>query len=169
MGEVEEKPVQKCTTAGAESVPPAPWVKIKDRWSGVVEDGVYVWQMIGFLTCSEFSVTVLTFSGASCGVSSFGVCSAFTSSSTRLLPDFVLDFDSDFAAACFALSVVLAPCFSILRLHLFLPVLCCVFASVCACKVCDRVDERVTRLAGSAGDIDFLPLWRPNSVQPERI
>lgn len=29
MGDVREKPAQKLTTAGAERVPPAPWVKTR--------------------------------------------------------------------------------------------------------------------------------------------
>lgn len=36
-GEAEEKPAQKWATAGAERVPPAPWVKIRGVW--VVEVG----------------------------------------------------------------------------------------------------------------------------------
>ncbi len=42
MGTDEEKPVQKFTTASAESVPPAPWVKINGG-DGVNDDGVGVY------------------------------------------------------------------------------------------------------------------------------
>jgi hypothetical protein len=43
-GRDEEKPVQKCTTASAERVPPAPCVKIRVG-DGVEEEdaGVYWW------------------------------------------------------------------------------------------------------------------------------
>lgn len=39
-GRYSEKPVEKFTTASAESVPPAPWVKIKVG-EEFEEDGVY--------------------------------------------------------------------------------------------------------------------------------
>jgi hypothetical protein len=39
-GSVVEKPVQKFTTAGAESVPPAPWVKMRDVFMLLLEDAV---------------------------------------------------------------------------------------------------------------------------------
>jgi hypothetical protein len=47
---VVEKPVQKFTTAGAESVPPAPWVKISGCAS---ELGRYELHCTGFLMRSE--------------------------------------------------------------------------------------------------------------------
>lgn len=37
--EVSEKPLQKLSTAGAERVPPAPWVNMKGGWLWDGEDG----------------------------------------------------------------------------------------------------------------------------------
>jgi len=61
-GREEEYPVQKFTTASAESVPPAPWVKIRVG-DGVDDDGVgvYWWHSIGFLTSSCVMVRVVRF------------------------------------------------------------------------------------------------------------
>lgn len=40
--EVEEKPLLKCVMAGAERVPPAPWVKIRGGWGwGEGWEGAY--------------------------------------------------------------------------------------------------------------------------------
>lgn len=50
------------TTAGAESVPPAPWVNMKGAAFLAVLLGVegrYWWQMIGLLTRSELMVKVV--------------------------------------------------------------------------------------------------------------
>jgi hypothetical protein len=60
IGRDEEKPVQKFTTASAESVPPAPWVKNKVG-DGVDGDGlgVYWWHSIGFFTRSWVTVRVV--------------------------------------------------------------------------------------------------------------
>jgi len=54
--EVDEKPVQKLTTAGAESVPPAPWVNTKGArflFVSLTVEGLYWWQIMGLLTSSE--------------------------------------------------------------------------------------------------------------------
>lgn len=50
------KPLQKLTTAGAERVPPAPWVKMKGvghLGAFLMDLGVYWWQIMGLLTRGE--------------------------------------------------------------------------------------------------------------------
>lgn len=105
MEEVVEKPVQKLTTAGAERVPPAPWVKMKGAgFTGDFSEvmWLYWWQTMGLLTSSELMVKLVAVVEAevAAGLPSTGAVG----------PLFVSGFDLDSTVffACFTFALLVA-------------------------------------------------------------
>lgn len=63
-GMVADMPVQKFWTAGADNVPPAPWVKIRNCVADGCLDSVYKWHSIGLLANEETMVKFSKLAGA---------------------------------------------------------------------------------------------------------
>lgn len=151
------KPLQKLTTAGAERVPPAPWVKMKGvRHLGafLVDLGVYWWQIMGLLTKGEVMERVV---GEEDGVN------AILGSSGCADLVVVAGFDSDlvvFSVFC-TLFLAFVRFLSILPVFLGRAIFVVRVSSWYDFDVCARVEDRVVRSARgtlTAGAILSLPM-----------